>query len=329
MAYSKSVNLANAQTAVPCNVCEDDVPGEYYCKECKQTLCPHCEKNHKRVTATKNHNVVLRTQVGDLDTTILSCTDHGDQASLHCEKCNIAVCMKCVTGKHKGHDMSDLDALQKEKIVLQNDINRMQGALQTLQNKLGELLTEKKKYKKKIETILEDMENENQAAMNELRKIHKERLDNINNIQDSHMAIYEGFEVEMKTRITSYEKRESEYEDTLAKNNLPDLRILTKEQLSLSEIGSKPELPDPPIFVQGNVQTIMENLGKLHISFSPISKPLKLVSKFKCPLKGYPRICITKEGDVWLGGYESRELVMVDINGQALGRRKIQNRPWL
>ncbi|KAK3084967.1 hypothetical protein FSP39_022153 [Pinctada imbricata] len=349
MALSKSVNLAHAQRAVPCNICEDEVPGEYYCIECKQTLCSQCEKSHKRVAATKNHNIVLRTQVGDIDTTTLTCTDHGDPASCHCEKCNIPVCIKCVTGKHKGHDMSDIfDVLEKEKKLLQDDIKAMQRDLPTLKSHRGEVLTKKENYKKEINKILKDMEDENQAVVKHINKLYKERRDDILCIQDSNLAVFDGVEVEMKTKIISYEKRISEYTDTISKNSLVALRNVVKQKKSLSEIGSKPELPDPPTFVPCNLESIVENLGKLHITASPLkfiprkqytsssslkSKALKvttptIVSKFKCPLLGSPRICITKEGDVWLGGSGSRELVMVDIKGQVLRRRNIQNRPY-
>ncbi|KAK3084441.1 hypothetical protein FSP39_013589 [Pinctada imbricata] len=124
----------------------------------------------------------------------------------------------------------------------------------------------------------------------------------------------------------------SEYKDAVAKNSLPALRNISKGKLSLPEIGSKLELPDPPKFVDGYLQSIVENLRKLIISPSSLmSKQLKIttptvVSKLKCPLDGYSRICITKEGDVWLGGHKSRKLVMVDIKGQVIRRMKMKNR---
>ncbi|KAK3085149.1 hypothetical protein FSP39_025118 [Pinctada imbricata] len=333
MAFSKSVNIAHAQRAVPCDVCEDEVPGEYYCIECKHTLCPPCEKLHKKFT--KGHNVVLRSQIGDIHTTILTCADHGEQASCLCEKCDIPVCIKCVTGKHTGHTMSDLaDAVEKEKKLLQDDIEALQRDLSTMKKKRGKIRMEKENYKKKIEKILKNMRDENHAAIEKLQRLHKERVYEITNIQDSDLAIFDVTEEEMKSKIISHEKRISEYEDTIAKNSLPALRNVTKGKPSMLEIKTKFKLPDPPLFVPGDLQSIVENMGKLHISPSPLmAKPLKLVSttmvsKFHCQLQGNPRICITKDGDIWLGGYESRELVMVDIKGQVLRRRTIQNRPY-
>ncbi|KAK3083741.1 hypothetical protein FSP39_002404 [Pinctada imbricata] len=333
MALSKSINLLHAQRAVPCDICEDEIPGKYYCIECKQTLCPQCEKNHKRVAGTKHHNIVLRTQVGDIDNTTFTCTDHGNQASFHCEKCNIAVCTKCVTGKHRGHNLSDLDDIwESEKKIFHDDVKALQRAISTLETQRGEILTEKENYKKKTKKILKNIDDENQAAMEELQRIHKERVNKVHSIQNSHLAIFDGFDKEMKTKIISFENRISEYEEMIKKKNLPALRKITQGKYSLLEIGKRPELPYPPTVEPGDLQLITEKLRKLLVNPSPLmSKSLKITtltvaSKFKCPLEGFPRICITKEDDVWLGGFESRELVMVDIKGRVTRRRKIQNR---
>ncbi|KAK3084188.1 hypothetical protein FSP39_009780 [Pinctada imbricata] len=331
MALSKSVNLAHAQRAVPCNVCEDEEAGEYYCVECKQTLCSQCEKNHRRVAATRNHNIILRTQVADIDTKALACADHGEQASFHCEKCNVPVCTKCVTGQHKVHALSDIDdIIEKENKLLQDDIKALQRALPILKTQRGEVHTKRESYNKKIDKILKDIEDENQAAIEEINKKYNERVTNVRSIQNSHLAIFDGFDEEMKLKIVSYEKRISEYEDTVAKNKFPALRNVFKGKSSLPETDNSPKLPEPPTFVSGDLQSMVGNIGKLHISHSSLMPKLRtptIILQFKCPVQGYPRICITKEGDVWLGGSESRELVMVDIKGQVLKRREIHNTP--
>ncbi|KAK3083614.1 hypothetical protein FSP39_000268 [Pinctada imbricata] len=336
MAFSKSVNLEHAQTAVPCDACEDETPGEYYCIECKHTLCPPCEKLHRKFT--KGHNVVLRTQVGDIDTTILTCTDHGDQASFHCEKCNVPVCGKCITGEHRGHEMSDLTELfDRKKKVLQNDITRMEESLCKFKKEREEIIAEKEKYDSKVRRTTTDMENEIKDAHKELDRIHIERMENLAIIRQNQLSICDGRIIEIKTKIDMLEDRVTEYKETTSKSSLLALLNLSRRTESIPEIGIKPKIPEPPVFVSGSLQKLGENLGKLQVSSTsviakPRRNPLKLtkptiVSKFKCPSQGDPSICINKEGDVWLGGKKSRELVMVNIKGQVLKRRTIQNRP--
>ncbi|KAK3084154.1 hypothetical protein FSP39_009129 [Pinctada imbricata] len=175
--------------------------------------------------------------------------------------------------------------------------------------------------------------------MRELDRIYSEKMEDLASIRQKHSSIFEVRTTEIRNKVDTLEERVKEYKKAMKKNSLPALIQLSRRKESIPEIGSKPEIPEPPVFVSGSLQKLGENLGKLKVSSSsveakPRRNPLKLttptiVSKFKCPLQGYiyPSICINKEGDVWLGGQESRELVMVNIKGQVLKRRKIQNRP--
>ncbi|KAK3088703.1 hypothetical protein FSP39_022578 [Pinctada imbricata] len=335
MLPSKLVHFPYAQRPVPCNVCEDEVPGEYYCQECKQTLCPRCEKSHKRVAATKNHNIVLRGQVGDIDTTTLTCTDHGDQASFHCEKCNIPVCIKCVTGNHQGHKMVNFtEIFEKEKDLLQDDINKIKyHVLPELKKTNEEIKTKKEKYETKMKDISKDMEDEHHARLADLTQIHDDRIKTLGTMQVANVAKFDCHSKEINTKINSCEDILSKFEDANRKRSVGALMKLAKMQMPLYKIGSTIDLPDLPSFEPGNVNSIDAVLGKLHVRSSlSAPKPSRLisptiVSSFKSPLQGSTSICITMNDEVWLGGDESMELVMVDIKGNVLRRRKIQNRP--
>ncbi|KAK3106116.1 hypothetical protein FSP39_013055 [Pinctada imbricata] len=52
-----------------------------------------------------------------------------------------------------------------------------------------------------------------------------------------------------------------------------------------------------------------------------------MMSTFQSPVKGWPSVCTSKEGNVWLGGNQSKEIVMVDTQGRVLQRRNVPNRP--
>ncbi|KAK3084117.1 hypothetical protein FSP39_008451 [Pinctada imbricata] len=327
---SISENFVHAQSAVPCNACDDDAPGEYYCVECKQTLCPQCEKFHRKFT--KGHNIVLRTQIGDIDTTTLTCTDHHNAATFHCEKCNVPVCDRCVTGKHQGHKMVDLTSiLDKETKKLQSDVIKMKReVLPKMKKKRDDISTEKENYEKKIQRITDEMEDEKRT----LDRIHATRMKNLASIRESKLSTFDVYLKDTDKAIQNVEETMSEYEDAISKNSLPFIINFIRRKKDLPDLGSRVDLPDAPVYVSGDLHYVVKHLGKLQIS-EPLSitYPLRLntakvVSIIKCPVQGYPSMCITKEGEVWLGGSDSRELVMVNIHGEELRRRKIQNRPY-
>ncbi|KAK3084883.1 hypothetical protein FSP39_020776 [Pinctada imbricata] len=330
MALSKSANFAHAQRVVPCNVCEDEVPGEYFCIECNHTLCPPCEKLHRKFT--KGHNVVLRTQVGDIDTTILTCTDHGDQASFHCEKCNIPVCTKCVTRKHQGHKMVDLtEVSERKKKFLQNDVNEMQKELlPKLKKQRDEVNTRKAKYNERIQIITKEIEDENQTLHMELDLLFSRQMEKLALIRETDESIFANRSEVTEKNIERVEQVISNYNKVIATTSLSFVTNFQPVEKPLLETHNLSDLPEPPTFVPFDVHSMDKSLWKLRIS--SVAKPLELippqiVSTFKSPLKGNPSICITNNGDVWLGGSDSEKLVMVDIKGKVLKEKKIFIKP--
>ncbi|KAK3084003.1 hypothetical protein FSP39_006545 [Pinctada imbricata] len=331
MAFSKSVNLVHAQTAVPCDACEAKAPGEYYCIECKHTLCPPCEKIHGKFT--KGHNVVLRTQIGKIDTNIFTCAEHGNQNTFHCEKCNKPVCGTCITEKHKGHDLTGLnDIFEKEKNTLQNRLTTMQQkSLPTLEKFKEQILELKGNYANKIKEITKDMESENRALHKELDRIHDDRMKRISSMEISHLLMFDGCTTKIEKKIELFAGKISEHREAIGGKSLPAILNLAKKEESLPSIHYKLEVPQPPSFVPGNAENLEEIIGRLLMPPHSIVHPFDIinptiVSKFKCPTQGQPSLCITKEGDVWLGGLDSKKLVMVDVKGNVLRTIKVQNR---
>ncbi|KAK3083906.1 hypothetical protein FSP39_005110 [Pinctada imbricata] len=338
MALSKPEDVLHAQTAVSCNVCETEAPGEHYCFDCNQNLCSNCETIHRKVASSKNHNVCLRTQIGEKYSKSLNCTDHGIPVTYHCEKCKAPVCGKCVTDQHKGHEMSDLDVvIQKKSTLLRKYTIKMQeDVLPTLSVRGEEVREGKEKYEKKICQIQQQMEDENEAQHKEIDVIYNERLKKLLKRKELDLSVFDRYSNEIKVRIERYEGRIGEYQNAIVKNSLPNVFEFAKTMDTLPEIGRTPEFPTPPSFLPGKVQNLRENLGYLKDSSISIDKkPIqskqtkipKVITRFKSPLKGKPSICISKKGSVLLGGDQSNEIVKIDKTGQILWRRNVQFSP--
>ena len=89
----------------PCEICMGG-PGTNYCMQCQQYFCGICKAQHNRQKVSRNHefqngeNVVQEVK--------LRCEEHKEDFLFRCDKCKVSICMRCVTGEHKGHDMSNM-----------------------------------------------------------------------------------------------------------------------------------------------------------------------------------------------------------------------------
>ena len=97
------------------------------------------------------------------------------------------------------------------------------------------------------------------------------------------------------------------------------------------------KFPSPPPIqrMKSEIKDISELLAKLKIS-TTASRPSTnkqiveptIFSTFKSELQGNQSICVTHEGNAWIGGYGSRELRLVNRNGKVIRSRQTKNRPY-
>ncbi|XP_055999011.1 probable RING finger protein 207 homolog [Ostrea edulis] len=116
----------SAQEVLLCDLCET-VPLQSHCELCNINLCVNCAVKHLS-DSSKRHNVVPFLQ-RKVTPNYPKCPKHPEKhCELHCEECNIPVCITCVSsGKHKGHDMSDiLEKLSAKTESLQKDLKELE-----------------------------------------------------------------------------------------------------------------------------------------------------------------------------------------------------------
>ncbi|XP_055998994.1 uncharacterized protein LOC130047639 [Ostrea edulis] len=116
----------SAQEVLLCDLCET-IPLQSHCELCNINLCVNCAVKHLS-DSSKRHKVVPFLQ-RKVTPNYPKCPKHSEKhCELHCEECNIPVCITCVSsGKHKGHDMSDiLEKLSAKTESLQKDLKELE-----------------------------------------------------------------------------------------------------------------------------------------------------------------------------------------------------------
>ena len=113
------------ETQVFCDACledsvDDPPPAVLFCIECKQRLCDGCCKAHRRVKATKQHQLI---NVGDKDAieqltrnSIHSfCSHHENEPiKMYCFDCKMVNCLVCQVECHQGHKCLSVGKVSEE-----------------------------------------------------------------------------------------------------------------------------------------------------------------------------------------------------------------------
>ena len=338
MSLSKPANFDQAQSVIPCDVCEAE-SGEHYCTVCRQTLCDGCEKVHKKVASTKDHEVVPRVQMASAVAST-TCSRHSDQTvSLQCGRCQVLVCIKCVTGEHSGHPMIELSKIyEDERAILEKDINEIeQKTIPSLTNAIKGIPPKKEEYRKAIAGIRKDMDDEMKVLIGMLDRIHADRLKKLAEVETAGLTQFDLVQRGLEEQKRSYTDDVAACKAKIASNNQVLFLSFALTSGMKGHIHKCPILKfsSPQIqMVKTENKDISELLTKLKISSTPactisykqIVEP-KLVSTFKSKSKGLPSICLSESGKAWVGGKESTELKLIDSYGKVLITRHTKYRP--
>lgn len=121
-------DTVSAQHFIECELCCKTVT--FHCKICKINLCGHCVGIHINSFATQEHNIVSCRRKA-FTPQLPSCSIHGDEkCDLFCSKCNVPICVTCITLQHKAHPATKLEVqcdfkrkqIQDECKHLENDL---------------------------------------------------------------------------------------------------------------------------------------------------------------------------------------------------------------
>lgn len=113
----------SAQDIIRCHLCDKESP-TLYCELCHVHLCKICAGKHL-LDESKEHRVVSIKNRSS-DPTCPKCPTHTSKlCELHCEQCDVHICVLCVSSKtHNGHDIVDiLDFFKGKKEVVKKDFS--------------------------------------------------------------------------------------------------------------------------------------------------------------------------------------------------------------
>lgn len=182
----------SAQDVIRCDLCETPVP-PLYCGICHINLCKVCVGEHL-LDESKLH-IVVPFKHRQLIPSYPKCQEHATKlCELHCEQCDIPVCVQCVSSKkHKAHDVEDiLSYLEGRNKALQADLEELgkfiypkyQKIASFFQAQRGDLQRNVEKLISAINTCGDDWHREIDNIIGKLKldvtKMESEHLDFLN-----------------------------------------------------------------------------------------------------------------------------------------------------
>ena len=187
------------QDVIRCTLCEDAV-APMCCENCHIYLCGQCVEKHlfdkSKVHKVLSHKQFLSTLRYPM------CSIHTKHCELHCDECDISVCVKCMSSKdHKNHDVVDImEYYDRNQEIVKIDLEELETSVypkyQEFESSIIKQKTDLKKNSESLTAALKaqgefwhrEIENVINKMQSELDDINSKNLSDIakqeNNIQN-------------------------------------------------------------------------------------------------------------------------------------------------
>ena len=162
------------QAAITCQSCNERKTAISYCFDCKDYLCSTCDKAHRRLRITRDHNNILlqNGQLEDLWQRPVMCRqeNHEEEALFeYCQQCDECICDICHDEKHQRHVVVDIEQAASE------GKKRINEALE----KAEEEMIASQDEMKENEDVLKSREQEIFSARQNVKAIVKELIESL------------------------------------------------------------------------------------------------------------------------------------------------------
>ncbi|XP_062569815.1 uncharacterized protein LOC134231865 [Saccostrea cucullata] len=322
---------SQAQELITCDLCVK--PVQQFCNSCQVGLCEDCINKHVKSLKSMKHDIVPFTK-RTVQLVFPQCTSHSHQrCEAHCQQCDVPVCIKCLTGQHKGHVFEDMDkiiAMKREKI--KQETGEIEGII--------------------LKTTRQDSDTENkisqsmahytdlQKQTNDHRKQWHLEVDNIFNkmesliqsLRDHHITTLKSCQSKLRSQNSSMIQTVQENKEILKSNKVSDVN---NYQSKLKEYRNIPQIPDLPLpslqtnTVQGRelsielgeykatlTQTSLSSLTD-EVSFLSVKELLeeaKVIANIPTNVKNLGRVACIGSDKAWISG-QDKKVTCLDIHG--------------
>ena len=148
----------------PCENCDSGDEAVSRCNDCRVFMCDFCVTAHKRVLATRGHQMLSMAEVQKLGSRALSkpsfCVKHtGETLKLFCETCEETICRDCTIVDHREHEYNFVaDVAERERDVLHILLNKTKDKELAVSNGIETVQAMKELVQSKVSEVNKEVD---------------------------------------------------------------------------------------------------------------------------------------------------------------------------
>ena len=269
-----------------CEHCDSGDAAVSRCTNCRFFMCEFCVTAHKRINATKGHQILSMTEVQKLGSKALVkpafCGKHaGEVLKLFCETCQETICRDCTIVDHREHKYNFVaDVAERERKVVQGVLEETKAKDSAVEEAVKAVQTMESRVKAKTAEVSKEVDvffDEQVKALEYLRASLQNELTTQEQVKLKEL----GSQREMLTLSLAQLRSSVEFvEKALADGE--DMELLSMKQqlvqrlaqLNASQFQCKPCKND---YLKVQVHKTIWDVGKMATLHYTLADPTKFV----------------------------------------------------
>ncbi|XP_063425574.1 uncharacterized protein LOC134709339 [Mytilus trossulus] len=283
-------------SSVPCGPCGHDSitkNAEKWCTDCSEGFCIVCEKAHRAMKMSKDHNFI---QIGDYREienvkVCLECQEHGSKLEMYCKLHEMPICLACFPAKHKS--CSDAIIPLAEAAKNAKTSTSLADLEHTINNTIGnirECVKDREAAKEKMETqkigIKKLISITRQNINDRLDDLERKSLNDLSTTYSSCTSKYQ----KLTNKLNTFEKNIKRFKEETSqlKRFAPDLHVFLSthqmnievhnELIAIQEAISSIDNYNIEIEIHQGITSLLKDVdyfAKIKVENSTISFPFK------------------------------------------------------
>lgn len=220
------VHRTSAQDVIRCDLCETPVP-PLYCDICHINLCKACTGEH--ILKESKLHIVVPIKHQQSSPILPNCPEHTVKlCELHCNRCDIPICVQCITSKrHAAHDVVDiLNFIEKKNKALQADLEELGTEIYPKYQEIASSFSvQKGDLNSNTEKLISAINKRGEEWHREIDNIIRKMKSDIENTVSENLVVLKKQEVEINHSLSEITLNINELKNLLDSN---DAKLLSK-----------------------------------------------------------------------------------------------------